>query len=164
MKNLLLSIVGVILFIIFAGILTKNLKQKSQATVIFDKKEIKVGKTSLMVEIADNDEKRSLGLSKRESLKTYNGMFFIFPEKPIQPVFWMKYMKFPIDILWIKDGKIVQIDENIPNPPEGTPDNKLKLYRPKNPVDYVLEVDTLFTETNLIKVGDPVDVTSIFPS
>lgn len=65
-------------------------------------------------------------------------------------------MEFAIDIIWIKDGKIIQIDKNVEAPAVGTPDNKLKLYSPKSAVDYVLEVNSGYSDLNNIKVGDSV--------
>jgi hypothetical protein len=70
-------------------------------------------------------------------------------------VFWMKGMRFPLDIIWIADGKVVQIDKQAPHEP-GVADPDLKRYISNEPVDAVLEVNAGFAEKNGIKVGDPV--------
>lgn len=66
------------------------------------------------VEVADTLEKRTLGLGERDALCQRCGMLFVFPE-PIQSSFWMKGMRFPIDIIWFNsmDGRIVHIEQNI---------------------------------------------------
>jgi uncharacterized membrane protein (UPF0127 family) len=68
----------------------------------------------------------------------------------------MKDMKFALDFIWVNNGKVVQIDANIPAPDINTPDNQLKLYKSKFPVDSVLEVNAGFALKSNIKVGDKV--------
>ena len=58
------------------------------------------------------------GLSGYAGLPEDAGMLFVFPE-PIQPTFWMKGMLFAIDIIWIRDGTVVQIHESATPPGEG---------------------------------------------
>lgn len=71
------------------------------------------------VEIADSPEERSLGLGGRESLCENCGMLFKFPEAKVY-TFWMKDMQFPLDIIWIMEGKIVYIAKNVPAGFKGT--------------------------------------------
>lgn len=56
---------------------------------------------NIAVRIADTSETRGLGLSGFSSLPKDQGMLFIFPSPGYYP-FWMKDMKFAIDIVWIK--------------------------------------------------------------
>ena len=88
-------------------------------------------------------------------------MLFVFDNKQITPVFWMKDMQIPLDIIWIGSGKIVKIDENVPAPVAGTPDTKLTNYSSGSPIDYVLEVNSGFSGKNKIKAGDSVDLSGI---
>ena len=67
-------------------------------------------------------------------------------------------MLIPLDIIWIGNGKIVKIDENVPAPVAGTSDSKLLNYSPGSPIDYVLEVNAGFSDKNNFKVGDLVIV------
>jgi uncharacterized membrane protein (UPF0127 family) len=69
-----------------------------------------------------------------------------FPYKDSgQKIFWMKDMKFDIDIVWIYDKKVVGVSQ-------GYFANPFKLiYSPKN-VDLVLEVN----QNSDIKIGDKV--------
>ena len=83
-------------------------------------------------------------------------MLFVFKEEGYYP-FWMKDMKFPLDIIWINDSKVIDITYGAQT--EGsTPTN---IYRPNNPVKYVLEVNAGFALENNIRIGDPVK-SSIF--
>ena len=83
-------------------------------------------------------------------------MLFIFDQK-YQPSFWMFDMNFPLDIIWISDDVIVDIDRNVPIPKPNTLDYQLPLYTPEKPINYVLEVNAGFCEKNSIEVGDSVE-------
>lgn len=158
MKNILLPIIGVAIFIALVGLLTKKAQnlRVTQKQEVSTKKEVSVGNTKVKVDIADSETARRNGLSGRPSLNEDEGMLFVFGQKDILPSFWMKDMKIAIDIIWINDGKITKIDKNVP-PPEGIEDKDLKLYNPDKPIDYVLEVNAGFSDKNGIKVGDSVE-------
>jgi len=105
---------------------------------------IKISSTSLQVEVADTEAKRSLGLSGRAMMDENTGMWFKFEIPGIYP-FWMKDMKFPLDFIWIRGGKIVEIDKNI-----GIP----AVIIPKGKVDQVIEVNAGWVDKYDIKEGD----------
>jgi hypothetical protein len=160
MKQVFLLIIGVVIFISAIGFLTQNSEKQPLADNISvgpvsEKQRIKIGNREIEVEIADTERERKKGLSGRTSLEEGQGMLFVFQQKE-RPAFWMKGMKFSIDIIWVENGKIVQIDKNILPPTPGIPDNQLKLYLPSQPIDHVLEVRAGFTEENNIKVGDTI--------
>jgi uncharacterized membrane protein (UPF0127 family) len=64
------------------------------------------------VEIVSSPDKIQKGLGNRNSLCQSCAMLFQFPEAGKYP-FWMAGMRFPLDIIWIKDGKIVYIEKNV---------------------------------------------------
>lgn len=65
---------------------------------------------SIAAEIADTPILRERGLGGRELLPEGKGMLFRFDQPGIFG-FWMKDMKFPIDIVWIDDShRVVSID------------------------------------------------------
>lgn len=81
-------------------------------------------------------------------------MLFVFDSDNVYATFWMKDMKFSIDILWIDDNKIVKIDKAIPAPVAGTQDNRLTLYSGGQSIDYVFEVKAGVSDKFGFEVGD----------
>ncbi len=167
MKQILLPILAATVFIVLVGFLTQA-NQNGKLTWPIktpDKEEemieITVGETKILVELAETETERRDGLSKKNGLENNEGMLFLFPQKNIQPPFWMKDMEFAIDIIWIDDGKIVQINENVQPPEAKTPDEELILYTVNQPIDYVLEVNAGFIEKNNIEKGDSVDLSLV---
>lgn len=110
------------------------------------------GKT-LTVELAQTPFVWAKGLSGRDSLAEDRGMLFVFPNVD-RHSFWMKDMKFSIDIIWINEGKVIDIAPNL----QPNLDNPLPSYLPRLPVKFVLEVKAGFSEKNGLKIGDGVKV------
>lgn len=162
MKQILLPLIGTIIFIILVGIFVSNpgkyIKNQSSKN---EQKIIKIKDVEISVDISNTPEKRSKGLSGRSLLNEKEGMLFIFDREDEKPTFWMKDMIIPIDIIWINNEKIVQIDKNIEAPEKGTPDSKLIRYSPKEPIDYVLEVNSGFSDKYGFSIGDRVDLSLI---
>jgi len=111
-------------------------------------------KVKILAEIAITPEEKARGLSKRKFLPKDRGLLFIFENETI-PSFWMKEMLFPIDIIWIKGGKIIGFEENLEPEASGT---EFKIYSPKTTIDMVLEVNAGFVKENNIKIGDMIRV------
>jgi hypothetical protein len=124
-------------------------------------KVIKVRNVEINVEVANTQTERAKGLSERNSLDENSGMLFDFGEKNVSPGFWMKGMRFPLDIIWIKDNSVLKIDKNVPAPASATADSELPLYRPSEPIDYVLEVNAGFSDKKGIKPGDQLTITDL---
>ncbi len=166
-KKVVLPILGVIAFLVVVGVFTQksfplgfsglSMPQPTASS----EKTITIGTKKISVQIADTEAKRAQGLSGVSSLKADSGMLFIFDTKGVSPLFWMKDMLIPLDMIWIGNGKIVRIDKNIPFPTPGTSDNSLKTYSAGGPIDYVLEVNAGFSDQNKIKAGDNVDLSGI---
>ena len=107
-----------------------------------------VGERPFNIEIAETYNQQSLGLGGREELKPNTGMFFVFPKPEVQS-FWMKDMKFPIDIVWIdQNRRIVGFEKSVPV--ESYPD----VFKSKVPVPYVLEIPAGTVETEKIEIGE----------
>jgi uncharacterized protein len=77
---------------------------------------ISINGTELSVRIAEHvlAQKKGLGGYTEESLQE-DGMLFVFSDDEVR-TFWMKGMKMDLDILWIRDGKIVAIDRTVQAP------------------------------------------------
>lgn len=102
-------------------------------------------------EVVDSDPKRTQGLMFRENLAANQGMLFIF-EAEARYAFWMKNMKFPLDIIWIsQDKRIVDIKTEVPPCRESC-----ETITPQAKAKYVLEVNSDFTDKNQLKIGDRV--------
>lgn len=160
MKQILFLFIGVIAFIFAVGFYSKtplpnaDSSAKKQASL---KKEVIIGSTKISAEIADDEAERKKGLGGRENLGSGEGMLFVFPEKTSNLVFWMKEMKFAIDIIWIDENKIVKIDKNV-QPQPGLGENELKRYYPEKATNLVLEVNAGFADNHNLNPGDEVQI------
>jgi hypothetical protein len=101
------------------------------------------------VDIADTDVKRSRGLSGRSFLGDYEGMLFVFDSEVSNP-FWMKDMLIPLDIMFIDSQNYIVDIAKSQQPCSG-------IYCPPiastEPFQYVLEVNSGFSEENNIEEG-----------
>ena len=115
---------------------------------------VSLGGVNVTASLSTTPDSQSKGLSIKDSLNEKEGMLFIF-ESPQKYSFWMKDMKFPIDIIWINStGKIVHIEKNL------SPCYLLlpcPSYAPNNDSLYVLEVVSNFTNKFGVSVGDSVE-------
>jgi len=115
---------------------------------------VSLGGVNVTASLSTTPDSQSKGLSIKDSLNENEGMLFIF-ESPQKYSFWMKDMKFPIDIIWINStGKIVHIEKNL------SPCYLLlpcPSYAPNNDSLYVLEVVSNFTNKFGVSVGDSVE-------
>jgi uncharacterized protein len=116
--------------------------------------EISLGGNPLKVEIRDTAASRALGLSFREGLGPEEGMLFVF-EDPEQPLFWMRGMNFDIDIIFIRDLAVVQIEKGVPAPANNR--GQIATVRPALSVNMVLEVSSGWAEAQGIRLGDKIE-------
>lgn len=117
---------------------------------------VEVGGAAFKVEIADDADERSRGLSGRDPLPDDGGMLFVYQE-PVVPGFWMRQMRFSLDFVWIGEGcEVVDLTPNVPAPEPGTSESELTLYRPSAPILYNLEVNAGTAARHGIRVGDEV--------
>lgn len=119
-------------------------------------------RAQINLELADTAQKRTKGLGYRDFLASGSGMLFIHDETQ-KYTYWMKGMKFPIDIMWILDDEIVDIIVNVPPPVEGQKDNTLERFAPVTEVNKVLETNAGFVDSNNIQKGDKIILESNIP-
>jgi len=91
---------------------------------------------NFVVRVASTQAAREQGLAGWKKLDDDQGMLFVF-DKSDYYVFWMKGMLIPIDIIFINDGYIVDIAENM-EPPK--PGQDPAMCQSMQPADSVLEV------------------------
>lgn len=101
-------------------------------------------------EVARTDREREVGLSNRPVLRDGEGMLFLFGR--VGPArIWMKDMHFPLDILWIREGRIVMIKERAQ---PLRPDRPPEIFGAE--ADSVLELPAGFAAARGISLGDAV--------
>lgn len=148
-KIIIITIIFAVLSILFFFYYLNKLNKPASQL-----KPLIIGNKKIFVEIADTDQKRKEGLSNRNKLEENQGMLFVF-NQPGKYTFWMKDMLFPLDFIFIKDNKIVNIAENIPNP-KNKNDTPVIISQ-KEEFDTVLEVNAGFIHKNHIKIGDLIE-------
>lgn len=115
---------------------------------------IQIGEKRVYVEIAKTIRQQREGLGGREDLGSFAGMAFpIIPETQQGVV--MRDMKFPIDIIWVRDGYIVDIARAV-QPERGVAESELTVYYPRTEVNLILELESGFVENYAISIGDKV--------
>jgi uncharacterized protein len=110
----------------------------------------------LGVYLAVTNDQQIKGLSVKDHLKENEGMLFVY-EQPTRQGFWMKDMKFPIDIIWLdNDGTVVYIKNNL-QPCTTIFAFLCPTYIPDKDSLYVLETGSGFSEKHSIKIGTHAD-------
>ena len=117
--------------------------------------QVRIGsRVVVTVEVARTEENKVRGLSGRDSLVPGRGMLFAY-EAPAWPLIWMQGMRFPLDILWIRDGRVVAMVKEAKPP---TPGELPQTFTPLEAVHYVLEVPAGFVDRYGVALDDPVHV------
>ena len=118
--------------------------------------EVSANTLNVRATVASDSKERQRGLSGKDSLPLDEGMLFVFEESGVYP-FWMKDMKFSIDIIWIDEEKrIVQIVDSA-LPQSGRDDSELTIYRPGASAKYVLEINAGLSRLHNLQVGSSVN-------
>lgn len=128
-KHFKLFLAGAVI-ILLGGILVLVFSYNEKATPF--PRAVTLDGRSYTLELARTDTSRARGLGGRDSICDACAMLFIFDTKEKHP-FWMKDMRFPLDIVWLEDDRVVSIARNIP------PDSQ-EILRPEVPANRVLEL------------------------
>lgn len=148
LKNLRLVLAVVI--VLSAVLAALALDQPSCGTYRNDKT-ITIHSTKIDAEVVQTDAARAKGLSGRQCIEPNRGMLFVFG-KPGQYPFWMKDMKFPIDILWLDENqKAVHIEQNL------APSTYPTTYTSAEPALFVLELQAGRAKELNITRGTPIN-------
>ena len=110
----------------------------------------------ILLEVAQTHQQQQMGLMYRTSLAGNRGM--LFPFDPPQPVsFWMKNTKIPLDMIFLREGRVKSIAANVP-PCTADP---CPSYGPKNTIiiDQVIELRAGRAAELGLKVGDRINIT-----
>ncbi|MCL4418814.1 DUF192 domain-containing protein [Patescibacteria group bacterium] len=148
----ILFILGILFIILIAIAISQN-KLRNRNFSLFNPPTATIENHMFKLYVAKNPKDQEIGLSKYNSLPQDYGMLFPF-EKPDYYSFWMKKMKFPIDIIFIRKNRIVTIYQNV-NPPKNETES-LPIFKPNNPTDMVLEINAGLSQKYNLKENDEV--------
>jgi len=113
----------------------KNVPAPAEDQTALSKISIRTPQGVISALVADTAMSRERGLSGRSSLSADESMLFIFSDPGLH-AFWMKDMRFSLDLVWIgADKKITAISRDV------SPDSYPKIFLPPRPVSYVLELN-----------------------
>lgn len=145
----LFFIFGLILIAILLSIVTIS-RVSSSSDVKFMM--ARMGKEVLRLEVADTSFSRLRGLSGRKVLSEGEGMLFVFPEDGLYG-FWMKDMRFPIDIAWLdRRYRIVHLEKHV------MPDSYPAVFSPGVHARFVVELPAGFFEKRELGLGTVLEI------
>jgi uncharacterized protein len=149
--RIFLIVITLIITALFAYQLINKSPKQSQSENFTAK--VIVNGQAFDVELAKTPEQKEKGLSNVKSLDQNYGMLFLF-DKPTSLTFWMKDMRFPIDIIFINGNTITSVAHSAP--PPTSPDAQLPLYSGEG--DKVLEINAGLSKKYNIKKGDKIEI------
>ncbi len=108
---------------------------------------LQLKQTCLSLEYATTPAQLKQGLSERPSMPDNQGMMFIL-DKTNSGCFWMKGMRFNLDIIWLDTAKrVVELQKNL------SPASYPQSYCPASAATYVLEAKAGLIDANQIQLG-----------
>jgi uncharacterized membrane protein (UPF0127 family) len=103
---------------------------------------------TVQVSVADTEREREQGLSGTKRLPEGVGKLFVF-DTPALYGFWMKNMRYPIDIVWIDDAwQVAGITRDV------APETYPSVFYPPKPVVYVLELPSGSAFVDKLALGE----------
>jgi len=143
--------------ILASGVVAQSLPWHEPLDAQPDRTTIVVGDHELDVELAVTPQQQTLGLGYRNELPEGNGMLFV--NDSAQPrSFWMKGMRFCLDIIWIDQGEIIGAAQSVCPDPPGTADADRPSYPSQGAAECVLEVPAGWMEEHGFGPGTPVEI------
>lgn len=152
MKNSRLIVVVLLILGLLGFFAIKHQTTSSACGPYRNDKTVQISTIKFKAEVADTSNQQQQGLGGRPCILPNQAMLFEFA-KPSHYSFWMKDMKFPIDIIWIgPDHKVAGLEVDVK--PSTYPDrfvNKDRL------AQYVLEIQANRSKDLNIRLGTPVN-------
>lgn len=134
-------IIGLIVLVLGGVVLISNKIDSDQEV------SINLAGHDLLVRLAQTPEELAQGLMGVSKLKDNQGMLFVY-ESDQDAKYWMKGMVMPIDLVWLKNSRVVDFEKNM------QPDDGKKVYFSPGPIDQVLEVRAGWIDDYGLKLGD----------
>jgi len=108
------------------------------------------------LEVASTPMQKRIGLMQRTPLPPLRGMWFPFDQR--QPLrFWMLNTLAPLDMVFIRDGRVMAIEADVPV----CPALPCRGYGPSEPSDGVVELGAGEVRRLGIRVGDQINIVPI---
>ena len=108
------------------------------------------------LEVASTPMQKRIGLMQRTPLPPLRGMWFPFDQR--QPLrFWMLNTLAPLDMVFIRDGRVMAIEADVPV----CPALPCRGYGPSEPSDGVVELGAGEVRRLGIQVGDRINIVTI---
>jgi len=105
------------------------------------------------LEVAQDTQTRTKGLSNRDQVCPNCGMLFVFKSEGIYP-FWMKDTKIPLDMIWVNSkNQIVKIVTALET-------NSTKNYTNSQSAKYVIELNANEAFKLGLKIGDTIPISN----
>ncbi len=112
-KFIAIVVIALVLSVVIALSIPNNKKAVAPVTSSTTCQGLETNDGCYDLERVVTESTRQQGLSDRSSLPMRSGMLFVF-EKPTRQCFWMKDMRFNIDIIWLDEAKtITRIEPNV---------------------------------------------------
>lgn len=117
---------------------------------------VDIGGQTIQLEVAKTLEQKAMGLMFRPELGANRGMLFLFdPPRPVS--FWMKNVLIDLDMVFLRNGKVIAIASNVP-PCKAEP---CPYYGPPDVIDQVIELRGGRAAELGIQTGDRLTVKSV---
>ncbi|UBF29530.1 DUF192 domain-containing protein [Kovacikia minuta CCNUW1] len=127
--------------------------QANSAQVLPISSQVKIANQVIQLEVARTPEQQAMGLMYRTELPDDRGM--LFPFNPPRPVgFWMKNCNISLDMIFLREGKVLAIASNAP-PCKADP---CPIYNSNGVVDQVIELRGGRAAELGVKVGDQLKI------
>ena len=109
---------------------------------------MKLGNESFVLEVANDDTSREIGLMNRDSMPANHGMIFVFAGSELRN-FWMKNTRIPLDIIFVDPvGQVVSVKSMEPYDLRSTPSD--------GPAQYAIELNVGAATRAGVKPGDKI--------
>lgn len=144
----MVSIIVVVLFLIGFFVLRVMQWKPDEATIIIQNQEARVL-------VANTPAQLYRGLGKRDSFDGYSGMVLMFPYSDRHGIV-MRDMRFPLDIVWLQQGVVVDIAHQVPV--EHVSEQGWTPYFPRQNANAVLELPAGDAMRYGLKIGDKIEV------
>ncbi len=145
MKKVILAFLFLVIAVAVNTLL--NHGSKNVFNILEKSPTVTIDNATFSVMVAKTEADREKGLSGRNSMPQTEGMIFLF-DKPDNYSFWMKDMKFPLDMIFINKDKIVDIFPSVPIK------NQTDMETPREKADSVLEINAGLVKKYNFKIGD----------